>query len=61
MSTLTIAGKKIATLSLSKSIQTSLYLSLCSLILWTVFFSKYPPVHNQVHSLRHNTLMVGCH
>jgi len=42
-------------------VQATLYVSLCSLILWTVYFSTYPPAHNSMHSLRHHTLMVSCH
>lgn len=50
-----------ARLTLSLPVQATLYTSLCALILWTVYFSTYPAVHNQMHSLRHHTLMVGCH
>jgi hypothetical protein len=48
-------------LTLSKPAQASLYISLCALILWTIYFTTYPPVHDKVHSLRHHTLLVGCH
>ncbi|BAZ46911.1 hypothetical protein NIES4102_39570 (plasmid) [Chondrocystis sp. NIES-4102] len=48
-------------LTLSKPVQASLYVSLCALILWTIYFTTYPPVHDSVHSLRHHTLLVGCH
>lgn len=47
--------------TLSLPVQATLYTSLCALTLWTIYFSTYPAVHNQAHSLRHNTLMVGCH
>ncbi|HEY9602764.1 MAG TPA: CbtB-domain containing protein [Allocoleopsis sp.] len=47
--------------TLSLPVQATLYTSLCALILWTVYFSTYPAVHNQMHSLRHHTLLVGCH
>lgn len=50
-----------ASLTLSKPVQASLYVSLCALILWTIYFTTYPPVHDRVHSLRHHTLLVGCH
>ncbi|KGF73382.1 hypothetical protein DO97_20020 [Neosynechococcus sphagnicola sy1] len=47
--------------TLSTPVQATLYLSLCSLTLWTLYFTTYPPIHDQFHSLRHHTLLVGCH
>lgn len=47
--------------TLSLPVQATLYTSLCALTLWTIFFSTYPAAHDQMHSLRHHTLMVGCH
>ena len=47
--------------TLSLPVQAALYTSLCALILWTVYFSTYPAAHDQMHSLRHHTLMVSCH
>lgn len=46
---------------LSVPAQAILYTLLWSLIIWLVYFSTYPPVHNAVHSLRHHTLGVSCH
>ena len=46
---------------LSVPAQAVLYVVLWSLILWLVFFSTYPSVHEAVHSLRHHTLGVSCH
>ncbi len=46
---------------LSMPAQAILYVVLWSLIIWLVYFSTYPPVHNAVHSLRHHTLGVSCH
>ncbi|MGG6264079.1 hypothetical protein ACQ4M3_01640 [Leptolyngbya sp. AN03gr2] len=48
-------------LTLSTPVQATLYVSLCALILWTIYFTTYPAVHDKVHSLRHHTLMVSCH
>ncbi|HBB31697.1 MAG TPA: hypothetical protein DDZ80_11195 [Cyanobacteria bacterium UBA8803] len=48
-------------LTLSTPVQATLYTSLCALILWTIYFSTYPPMHDKLHSLRHHTLMVSCH
>ncbi|MCG9890419.1 MAG: CbtB-domain containing protein [Thermosynechococcaceae cyanobacterium MS004] len=47
--------------TLSVPVQSTLYVSLCTLILWTVYFTTYPPIHDQVHSLRHHTGLVSCH
>lgn len=47
--------------TLSLPVQATLYTSLCALTVWTIFFSTYPAAHNQMHSVRHHTLMVGCH
>ncbi len=46
---------------LSVPVQSALFLSLCSLILWTVYFTTYPAVHDRVHALRHHTLFISCH
>ena len=46
---------------LSMPAQAMLYVALWSLIIWLVYFSTYPPVHDSVHSLRHHTLGVSCH
>ncbi|MBD0304763.1 MAG: CbtB-domain containing protein [Tolypothrix sp. T3-bin4] len=54
-------GHKTVSVTLSLPVQATIYTSLCALTLWTVYFSTYPAVHNQMHSLRHHTLMVGCH
>jgi len=53
--------KHISRLTLSVPFQSFLYISLCSLILYTVFFTTYPPIHDKLHSLRHHTLTVSCH
>ncbi|GAP99459.1 CbtB-domain containing protein [Leptolyngbya sp. NIES-2104] len=47
--------------TLSTPVQSTLYVSLCALILWTIYFTTYPAAHDKVHSLRHHTLMVSCH
>jgi cobalt transporter subunit CbtB len=57
----TNAWRKASTLTLSPMAQALLFLSLSSTVLWTVYFSTYPAVHNAVHSLRHHTLMISCH
>ncbi|WP_071588922.1 CbtB-domain containing protein [Chlorogloeopsis fritschii] len=53
--------KRAIGIALSLPVQTTLYLFLSSLIIWTVFFSTYPAAHSRTHSLRHHTLSVACH
>jgi Probable cobalt transporter subunit (CbtB) len=57
----TAFSKKLARFTLSVPMQATLYVSLCALVVWTIYFSTYPAVHNQMHSLRHHTLTVACH
>ena len=53
--------QKIAQRTLSVPVQSALYLSLCALTLWTVYFTTYPAIHDKVHALRHHTALVSCH
>ncbi|MBD2493616.1 MULTISPECIES: CbtB-domain containing protein [Nostoc] len=53
--------QKTASVTLSTPVQATLYVSLCALTLWTVYFTTNPAIHDRVHSLRHHTLLVGCH
>lgn len=46
---------------LSMPAQAILYVVLWSLIIWLVYFSTYPAIHDSAHSLRHHTLGVSCH
>jgi len=46
---------------LSVPVQSTLYVSLCALTLWTVYFTTYPAIHDKVHTLRHHTALVSCH
>lgn len=47
--------------TLSLPVQAGLLTSLCALILWTLYFSTYPPAHDMLHETRHQTLAVACH
>ncbi len=47
--------------TLSVPVQAALLTSLCGLIVWTLYFSTYPPVHDALHTTRHNTAAVACH
>ncbi|HEY9881597.1 MAG TPA: CbtB-domain containing protein [Leptolyngbyaceae cyanobacterium] len=47
--------------SLPVPLQMGILCSLAGLVLWTVYFSPYPAVHNTLHHTRHTTLGVACH
>ncbi|MBD2448377.1 CbtB-domain containing protein [Nostoc sp. FACHB-152] len=53
--------KKTASVAISTPVQATLFVSLCALTLWTVYFTTNPAIHDRVHSVRHHTLLVGCH
>lgn len=57
----TSAWQRTVQVTLSLPVQGTLYIFLCSLIVWTLYFSPYPPVHDSLHETRHHTLGVGCH
>ena len=59
-STLTLPQQAINA-TLSTPVQAGLYMSLCALTLWTVYFTTSPTIHDSVHSSRHHTLLVSCH
>jgi len=48
-------------ITLSLPVQAALITSLSTLIIWTLYFSTYPSVHNALHTTRHSTLAVACH
>lgn len=53
--------QKAIRVTLSVPAQTTIYVGLCAIVLWTVYFSTYPSVHDRAHSLRHHTALVSCH
>jgi cobalt transporter subunit CbtB len=53
--------QRVEQLALSVPAQAILYIALWSLIIWLVYFSTYPAVHDSAHSLRHHTMGVSCH
>jgi cobalt transporter subunit CbtB len=53
--------QKAEKVALSEPAQATLYVVLWGLVLWLVYFSPYPAMHNAAHSLRHHTLGVSCH
>lgn len=46
---------------LSVPMQAALFTGLCSLTVWTLLFSSYPPAHDALHGARHDTAAVACH
>ncbi|MBE9226252.1 CbtB-domain containing protein [Phormidium sp. LEGE 05292] len=58
---LTTVRQQAVRFTLSMPVQATLYVSLCSLVLWTIYFTTYPAIHDRVHSLRHHTAGVACH
>lgn len=61
MNSISVIGQKAKQLTLSAPGQATLLTSLVMLILWTIYFSPYPPVHDTFHKLRHSTESVACH
>ena len=57
----TSVQQKIARRTLSVPVQSALYISLSALTIWTIYFTTYPAIHNEVHTLRHHTALVSCH
>ncbi len=53
--------RHVAHWTLSVPVQSALYVSLAGLVLWTIYFTTYPAIHDRVHSLRHHTALVSCH
>jgi len=42
-------------------IERTLWMAWIPLVLFTVFFSSIPDVHNGMHPVRHSTTIVQCH
>lgn len=55
------AWQRTKQVTLSVPGQAALLTSLCALIVWTLYFSNYPPVHDALHKIRHATAAVACH
>jgi hypothetical protein len=41
--------------------QAALFLAIVGVVLYTVLFTTYKPVHDFFHSLRHSLVIVPCH
>jgi len=64
MTTISVAQstqQKVISIALSVAMQIALFVGLCTLTVWTIYFNTYPPIHDATHSLRHHTLGVPCH
>lgn len=46
---------------LSLPVQLAVVLFTVGVVLYTVLFSSYPPVHDAMHELRHGLMFIPCH
>lgn len=49
------------TLNLSVFTKGAVLLAITGIVLYTVLFTTYPPVHDYFHELRHGLMVVPCH
>ena len=49
------------TLNLSLATQALILLSIVGIVLYTVFFSTTPNIHDYFHELRHGLMLIPCH
>jgi hypothetical protein len=45
----------------SLTVQLTALVFLVALVLWTVLFMSYGPVHDTLHALRHALYLIPCH
>ncbi len=50
-----------STTSIRVFTQIGLVLLVAAVVIWAVFFSTYPPVHDLFHELRHSLYVIACH
>lgn len=46
---------------LNKAQQVFVFFSLTTVVLFTVLFTAYPPIHDFFHGLRHALMIIPCH
>lgn len=46
---------------LNKAQQIFVFFSLTTVVLFTVLFTAYPPIHDFFHGLRHALMIIPCH
>ena len=49
------------TLKLSVFTQGLVLLAIAGIVLYSIFFSTYPDIHDYFHELRHGLMMIPCH
>lgn len=49
------------TLNLSVFMKSVVFLSIVGVVLYTVLFTTYPPVHDFFHGIRHGLMLIPCH
>lgn len=45
----------------NKTMKVVVFMSLVSVVLFTMLMSTYPPVHDFFHGLRHALMIIPCH
>lgn len=45
----------------SLTVQLTTLVMLVGLVLWTMLFTSYAPVHDTLHALRHALYLIPCH
>jgi cobalt transporter subunit CbtB len=46
---------------LSLPVQLTAVLVMVGVVLYTLLFSTYPPIHDAVHEFRHSLMFIPCH
>lgn len=59
--TLTRYTSKVRASTLTLFTQAFTVLAVAGVVLWTLLFTEYPPVHDALHSLRHALYIIPCH
>jgi len=61
MTTLNHTAFTVSSSSCTRWLERVLWISWVPLVLYTVFFTPIPDIHNGMHPLRHSTTVVQCH
>ncbi|MDQ6950620.1 MAG: CbtB-domain containing protein [Mariprofundales bacterium] len=64
IATTTFTATKVQTpakASITRWAERALWLAWIPVVLYTVFFSAIPNIHNGMHPIRHSTTVVQCH
>ena len=56
-----VHARRIAHITRSLVVQFTALVFLVSILLWTMLFTGYGPVHDSLHALRHSLFLIPCH